>query len=263
MIGGPRQLLPMSHDDLSALVERSKKEFVASFAGDYTRLVNLADAAGAGDSAALVDLQLNAHRMVSRAGILQFLAIARHCAALETLARVDDVRHFDRGAASACLDELREAFIHVRQLVSSGPAAVQGPLSAPPPAVTRALVLVVDDDHDQRYLLTRVLQRSGFEVIGAATGTEAVALARARQPAVILLDVQMPDQDGFATGRLLKADSATSAIPLMFLSGTADPADRETGRAIGAEDYVVKTIDPRELIARVRAMCARLRLSSD
>ena len=70
-------------------------------------------------------------------------------------------------------------------------------------------MLVADDDDDQRYLLTRVLQRAGFEVIGAATGNEAVALARARQPAAILLDVQMPDPDGLATGRLLKAERAT------------------------------------------------------
>jgi CheY-like chemotaxis protein len=249
----------MEHDHLQALVERSQKEFVASFAADYNRLIDLAGAAGTGDSAALVELQLAAHRLVGRAGIVQFLLVARHAAALDTLARVEDVRHFDRGAASACLVALREAFVDARAALSSGSATLEGVA----PVNARALVLVADDDDDQRYLLTRVLQRAGFDVIEAATGNEALALARARLPAAILLDVQMPDQDGLTTGRLLKAERETSSIPLMFLSARSDAADRAAGRAVGAEDYVSKTVDPRELIDRVRAMCTRLKPSSD
>ena len=109
----------MEHDHLRALVERSQLEFVAGFAADYNRLIDLAGAAGAGDSAALVELQLAAHRLVGRAGIVQFLSVARHAAALETLARVDAVRHFDRGAAAACLVELRDAFVEARAALSS------------------------------------------------------------------------------------------------------------------------------------------------
>jgi two-component system response regulator FitH len=85
-----------------------------------------------------------------------------------------------------------------------------------------------------------------------------VALARTARPAAILLDVQMPDQDGLTTGRLLKSHPATSAIPLMFLTGRTD----EAGGAAGADDFVSKSIDPRDLIDRVRAMCTRFKLSS-
>jgi CheY-like chemotaxis protein len=239
--------------DLDALVERSRRQFVASFPADFEQLTALAQAASAGDGAALVNLRLGAHRLVGRAGILQFTAVARHAAALEIVARVDEARHFDGGAAAACLSAMRAAFADVR------PAAAT-PVTPPPAA--RRLVLVADDDDDQRFLLTRLLQRAGFDVEAVATGAALVALALERRPAAILLDVQMPEQDGYATGRILKDDPRTASIPVLFLSGLSEPGDGWRGREAGAADHASKSIDAVELLDRVRALCARITPSS-
>ena len=120
-------------------------------------------------------------------------------------------------------------------------------------------VLLADDDEDQRYLLSRVLQRAGFETLPVETGTEVVPLARARRPDIILLDVQMPDQDGFTTVRQLKADPALATIPIIFLTGRLDPDDRVAALDLGAEEFLPKSTDPRELVRRVQDALARRR----
>jgi CheY-like chemotaxis protein len=112
-------------------------------------------------------------------------------------------------------------------------------------------VLVADDDDDQRYLLSRVLQRAGFVTIAVETGGEVVPLARAERPDVILIDVQMPDQDGFTTVRQLKNDPALADIPIIFLTGRMEAGDRIVGLGLGAEDFLPKSIDTRELVRRV------------
>jgi CheY-like chemotaxis protein len=240
--------------DLDALVERSRRQFVESFPADFEQLTALARAAATGDDRALTCLRLAAHRLVGRAGILQFTPLARHAAALETVARVDEARHFDAGAAAACLAAMRDAFTDLRP-------ASETP-SAPPPTAARRLVLVADDDDDQRFLLTRLLQRAGFDVEAVATGEELLSIARTRKPAAILLDVQMPEHDGYSTGRRLRDDPATASIPVMFLSGLSETGDSARGRAAGAADYASKSIDPVELLDRVRALCARITPSS-
>jgi CheY-like chemotaxis protein len=122
------------------------------------------------------------------------------------------------------------------------------------PATARK-VLLADDDDDQRYLLTRVMQRAGFVTIAAETGGQVVARARDERPDVILIDVQMPDQDGFATVRLLKSDPALADIPIIFLTAGLDADDRLAGLSLGAEDFLPKSIDTRELVRRVRQAC--------
>jgi CheY-like chemotaxis protein len=121
---------------------------------------------------------------------------------------------------------------------------------APKPAKRK--VLVADDDDDQRYLLSRVLQRAGFETVIAAAGLDVVPLAKAERPDVIVIDVQMPDQDGFTTVRQLKNDPALADIPIIFLTGRSEATDRAEGIDLGAEDYLPKSTDPRELVKRVQ-----------
>ena len=89
-------------------------------------------------------------------------------------------------------------------------------------------------------------------------GVEVFAQAQASKPAVILLDVQMPDQDGFTTARQLKGHPDTAGIPLMFLTGRSTVDDRLAGLRIGADDYVSKSVDPRELVLRVQKLCDRV-----
>ncbi len=113
-------------------------------------------------------------------------------------------------------------------------------------------VLLADDDEDQRYLLSRVLQRAGFVTITVESGAHVVPIARTERPDVILLDVQMPDQDGFTTVRLLKHDPSLADIPIIFLTGRLDPDDRVVALGLGAEDYLSKSIEAGELVRRVR-----------
>jgi len=119
-------------------------------------------------------------------------------------------------------------------------------------------VLIADDDEDQHFLISRLLHRAGFKVAVVTRGVEVLGTAQAQRPAVILLDVQMPDQDGFTTARQLKAHPDTAGIPLMFLTGRSTVDDRLAGLRIGADDYVSKSVDPRELVLRVQKLCDRV-----
>jgi CheY-like chemotaxis protein len=244
---GPSWKLAKADDDhdLDALVERSRQQFVDTFPADFEALTALTDAAATGDDGALANLRLAAHRLVGRAGILEFVTLARHAAALEIVARVDQARHFDAGAAAACLTAIRDAFAEIR----------------PWPAA-RPLILVADDDADQRFLLTRLLQRAGFEVEAVATGAELLPLARQRRPAAILLEVRKPRQDGYRTGQKLRGDPETAAIPVMFLSGLSVDGDATSGNVTTRAEGEPRRIDPVELIDRVRALCARITTSS-
>ena len=106
--------------------------------------------------------------------------------------------------------------------------------------------------------MSRLLHRAGFKAVVVTKGIEVFAQAQASKPAVILLDVQMPDQDGFTTARQLKGHPDTAGIPLMFLTGRSTVDDRLAGLRIGADDYVSKSVDPRELVLRVQKLCDRV-----
>lgn len=114
-------------------------------------------------------------------------------------------------------------------------------------------VLVIDDDPMIRKLVPIKLRRLGAEVICAASGSQGLAVAQERFPDLILLDVSMPDMDGFEVCRQLHADPLTSEIPIIFLTGSDDRSEKTRGFDLGAVDYVVKPFDADELHARVRA----------
>src|SRR6266545_7194765 len=120
-------------------------------------------------------------------------------------------------------------------------------------------VLVVDDTDDSRQLASFVLERAGFAVTEAATGAEALRLAGTAAVDVIVLDVHLPDIDGFEVCRRLKAEPAARSIPVFFLSATyTDLQARARGRESGAEGYLTKPCDPVELVSAVENL-ARLR----
>jgi PAS domain S-box-containing protein len=115
-------------------------------------------------------------------------------------------------------------------------------------------ILVVDDDEVKRYTITRTLRWAGFEVVEAATGAEAIARAAA-QPALIVLDVKLPDIDGYEVARRLKADPGTAPIPILHLSGTFVTSDsRVQGLESGADAYLTDVTEPPVLIATIRAL---------
>ena len=113
-------------------------------------------------------------------------------------------------------------------------------------------ILVVDDETESRTLLTGILSAQGFGVRAADRGELALASLGVRHPELILLDIRMPEMDGFEVCRRLKASEDTRDIPVIILSGSGESADRVQGLRLGAVDFITKPFAPEELIARVR-----------
>jgi two-component system alkaline phosphatase synthesis response regulator PhoP len=118
-------------------------------------------------------------------------------------------------------------------------------------------VLVVEDEQDVTELLRYNLTREGYDVAAAPNGTDAVKIARDLVPDVVLLDIMVPQLNGWEVCRRLKSDPETSAIPIIMVTGRAEEGDKVLGFELGADDYVTKPFSPRELIARIRAVIRR------
>nr|WP_314215783.1 response regulator transcription factor [Roseomonas mucosa] len=115
-------------------------------------------------------------------------------------------------------------------------------------------VLVVEDDGELRKLLLTLLRRSGFRASGARDGIEMRRLLTSAQVDLVLLDIMLPGKSGFELCRDLRAEGR---IPVILLTALAEASDRVVGLELGADDFVVKPADPRELIARIRAVLRR------
>lgn len=115
-------------------------------------------------------------------------------------------------------------------------------------------ILIVDDDPEIRELVSREVQQQGWIAIIAGSEVEMGAALKERTPDIILLDIRLPDQDGLTIARRLRA---TSSIPIIMLTGMGSDVDRIVGLELGADDYVVKPFNPRELIARIKAVLRR------
>lgn len=115
-------------------------------------------------------------------------------------------------------------------------------------------ILIVDDDPRLRALLRLALERADYSVIHAADGRLALIHAAREAPDLIILDVGMPEMDGFECCRRIRA---TSEVPILFLTARDDEIDRILGFEMGADDYVTKPFSPRELVARVRTILRR------
>ena len=122
-----------------------------------------------------------------------------------------------------------------------------------------ALVMVADDDPITRELLVFRLQAEGHEVVAVEDGDSALAEVRARVPDIAVLDVNMPGMSGFDVCRLLREDPATARLPVIMLTASVQESDVAAGFDSGADDYVAKPFNPRELSTRVRAVLARTR----
>ncbi len=126
-----------------------------------------------------------------------------------------------------------------------------------------ARLLVVEDEVDLQEVLAYNLRRAGHEVLAALRGQEGLRLAREKRPALVLLDLMLPDLPGTEVCRALKADPATWAIPVVILTARGDEPDRVIGFELGADDYVVKPFSVRELVLRVEAVLRRGQRATD
>ncbi|HJS94296.1 MAG TPA: response regulator [Solirubrobacteraceae bacterium] len=118
-------------------------------------------------------------------------------------------------------------------------------------------ILVADDEEDLRELVTYRLTRSGYRVIGAGDGQEALKLAAERTPDLMVLDVMMPKLDGYELTRRVRAEAALRSIPVILLTARSQESDIDRGFEVGADDYLKKPFNPDELVARVRAVLGR------
>lgn len=118
-------------------------------------------------------------------------------------------------------------------------------------------VLIVEDDTDIAQLVRLHLDKAGYAARVATSGTAALAAVQSDPPACILLDIMLPDLDGFDVCRKLKRDASTRDIPIIMVTSKGEESDVVVGLELGAEDYVTKPFSPRVLVARVRAVLRR------
>jgi two-component system phosphate regulon response regulator PhoB len=120
-------------------------------------------------------------------------------------------------------------------------------------------ILIVDDEQDVVDLLAYNLQRAGYKTITARDGRVALQKARDEFPALVILDLMLPQMDGTEVCKQLKADSKTAGIPILMLTAKGEEVDRVVGLELGADDYVTKPFSPREIALRIKKILGRSR----
>jgi DNA-binding response OmpR family regulator len=125
------------------------------------------------------------------------------------------------------------------------------------------LILVVDDEEDVAETIQRSLRRVGHEVLVTHRGADALQLARQRSPDLIILDIMMPGMNGIEVCRHMRANPQLAPIPILFLTARGEIADKIEGFEAGADDYLVKPFDLRELELRVKALLRRTQPSDE
>jgi len=122
---------------------------------------------------------------------------------------------------------------------------------------TAGRILVIDDDREIIRLLKSYLEQSGFTVLTAYNGQAGLQLMRSEQPTLVLLDLMLPDQDGYDLTRQARSEARLKAIPIIMLTARVEDMDKIIGLELGADDYITKPFNPREVVARVRSVLRR------
>ncbi len=117
-----------------------------------------------------------------------------------------------------------------------------------------ARILLIEDNEMNRDMLSRRLARKGYDVVIAVDGEEGLEKARAEQPDLVLMDLSLPNIDGWEATRLLKADEATRSLPVIALTAHAMQGDRERALDAGADDYDTKPVDFQRLLNKIEAL---------
>ena len=127
----------------------------------------------------------------------------------------------------------------------------------------KSKILIVDDEPDALEVLGFKLREAGYAPLFAKDGARAISLARDERPALIVLDLMLPEVDGLEVCKILRRDPGTAAIPILMLTARAAEMDRVLGLELGADDYVTKPFSPRELVLRIKKLLARSRAVED
>jgi DNA-binding response OmpR family regulator/HPt (histidine-containing phosphotransfer) domain-containing protein len=257
-------LLPMNHErrrsdqtagaaaappNVNAFLRGARHKFVVGFRGTCETLEQLLDR-GENDPLAREHLQRQFHRLAELARSVGFPAVSARASALEAL--------LAENQRAEALSEARTAFASIRDdyiidLVS--PPAWSRP--SEPTDAPQTAVLVVSDDPGQRCIITDALFQAGYKPDSRDSAVGLLEYARSRQPAVIVLAVELPGIDGFGACQLLKSDPDTCAIPIVFMGSRPDVNERLAGLTLGADDYFSAPLDTRELLLRLQVLCSR------
>ena len=244
--------VPDPDDDPEVVLRAARARFIEAFPGRLASFTLLSDSVcREGADGPIDSLRRLVHQMAGLAGTIGLPTVSERARELEQLVIASTTATADCDNFHRAIDALKTAFETDR----SGPA----PDWAQPDAesLDGPLIMVAEDDHDQRTVVVATLRRSGFRVIAIETGGPAVETARAQRPAAILLDVDLPEVDGYSICRAMKASPDLSSTPIAFITARADINDRLSGLALGADDYLIKPVDPRELSLRVQRLVGR------
>jgi len=235
-------------DELARVLDETRAQFVATFVTECDAIAALLkEAVTDTTSAPPTELIARVHRLIGLPGTIGFPTISRRAVDLESLLEGGVI---DAPLAHVALEKLRRAF--TRDL------AEEPAMSAPQRAPTTGIkILFAEDDADQRRILGVSLANAGFVPIGVRSGDGVVERARAEAPALILLDIAMPGLDGYSVCRLLKSDPELRGIPVILMTTGANVQHRLAGLTLGADDFLSKPIDMRELILRMRLRITR------
>ncbi len=118
-------------------------------------------------------------------------------------------------------------------------------------------ILMVDDDKEIVRVVRGYLEQAGYEVLAAYDGEAALHLLRSRHPDLLLLDLMLPQRDGWELTRIIRSDPTLANIPIIMLTARIEDTDKILGLELGADDYITKPFNPREVLARVRAQLRR------
>jgi DNA-binding response OmpR family regulator len=121
-------------------------------------------------------------------------------------------------------------------------------------------ILVVDDDKSIVKVLSVYLEQSGYQVLTASDGDMALHILRRERPDLVILDLMMPHRDGWEVTQIVRADKALAATPIIMLTARVEDTDKIVGLELGADDYITKPYNAREVVARVKALLRRTKL---
>jgi DNA-binding response OmpR family regulator len=237
--------------DVDQILNETRDRFVRAFVARCSTLDSLIDeTASSGPGEPIVALTQASHRLSGLGGTIGFPTVSARASDLEALLRALEGGAFDAARAHGIVEAIRAAF---SLDLATPPAWIRPPIAASP----GGKILVAEDESDQRAIVTAYLEGAGYLPIPVVSGDLVVGTARAERPALILLDIAMPRLDGYSACRLLKADPELAGIPVIFMTTGANLDDRLAGLTLGADEFLSKPIDMRELVLRIGLLIDR------
>ncbi len=228
-------------EEIGRVLLDTRQQFVSAFSSHCDTITQ---AAGSGPESNAAGLAINVlHRMAGLAGTIGYPQVSVKAAEIE-----DGLRGHTLDA-----DALRRGVTGLQDAFTAD--AAQPPTTSVAPLATTAMkILLVEDEPFQRAVIGAQLRKAGHTAIEVTKGEDVLPAARTARPDVILLDVELPGINGYTVCRMLKADPLLASIPVAFLSAHTHIDDRLMGLSHGADDFLTKPLDPRELALRIQLL---------